>query len=413
MNLNKMNRGLYKKCKRGKRKSVKCVEKDLIFGGINPDGALSKITTIKKAMRETKAAVWTMQETKVSQQGKLQFDGFITFEHIRTEKEGGGVALSALEELNPAFIRDGGDFAEAITVNIHLKKITISCNTGYGPQENASLEKKTSFWKYLDEECERAKKEGNGFILQGDLNAWLGPNIIPGDNKTQNVNGKFLVNFVKQNKLTIVNSLPMCKGTKTWSRTRQGIVLSSTIDFFIVCERVLPFIQNMVIHNDSKHIMTNYKGGKNTTKADHALMTMKVKLKVTNVKPEKVEMLNFKDTVGQIRFKESTSNNVELLNCFKGQSSSSDKINNWIHMLKKHCQVAFPTIRIRRKTLKPSPSDKLISERNALYKSTLEKDVKEVNILNVKIANLIANEQRLKCHMMKQFCDQNGSKKPQ
>ena len=57
------------------------MEKDLIFGGVNPNEALSKMTNIRKAMRETKAAVWTMQETKFSQQGKLQFDGFITFEH--------------------------------------------------------------------------------------------------------------------------------------------------------------------------------------------------------------------------------------------------------------------------------------------------------------------------------------------
>ena len=142
MNLNKVNRGLYEKCRRGKRESVKSVEKDLIFGGINPDGAMSKITTIRKAIRETRAAVWTMQETKVSQQGKLKFDGFVTYEHIRTEKEGGGISLSAHEDLSTAFVRDGGDSVEAMTVNIHFKKITISCNTGYGPQENAKTEKK-------------------------------------------------------------------------------------------------------------------------------------------------------------------------------------------------------------------------------------------------------------------------------
>ena len=76
---------------------------------MNPDGAMSKITTIMKAIRETNAAVWTMQETKVSQQGKLKFDGFVTYEHIGTEKEGGGISLSAHEDLSPAFVRDGGD----------------------------------------------------------------------------------------------------------------------------------------------------------------------------------------------------------------------------------------------------------------------------------------------------------------
>ena len=100
---------------------------------------MSKLTTIKKAIRDTNAAVWMMQETKITNQGKLKFDGYITYEHTRIDKEGGGLALSALEELKPAFIRDGGDMAEALTVNIHLKQITISCTTAYGPQECAPL----------------------------------------------------------------------------------------------------------------------------------------------------------------------------------------------------------------------------------------------------------------------------------
>ena len=259
LNVNKINRKTNRKGKRGKRKSVKSVEKNLIFGGVNPDGALSKITTIKKAIRETGSAVWTMQETKVSGPGKLKFDGYITYEHIRNHKEGGGISLSALKDLNPAFVRDGGEEVEALTVNINLKQITISCNTGYGPQEYASVSKKNAFWKYFEEEYERAKNEGNGFILQGDLNSWLGPDILPGDTKQQNQNGKLFVNFVKSNKLTIVNTLSICKGMKTWTRMRQGVQLSSTIDFFVVCERVLPYLQEMIIDTDNKYRITNFR----------------------------------------------------------------------------------------------------------------------------------------------------------
>ena len=62
-NVNKVNQNISKKCKGGKRKSVKCVGKSLIFGGVNPDGAISKLTTIKKAIRETASSVWMMQET--------------------------------------------------------------------------------------------------------------------------------------------------------------------------------------------------------------------------------------------------------------------------------------------------------------------------------------------------------------
>ena len=35
--------------------------KRFIVGGVNPNGALSKLTTIRKNIRETQAEVWRMQ----------------------------------------------------------------------------------------------------------------------------------------------------------------------------------------------------------------------------------------------------------------------------------------------------------------------------------------------------------------
>ena len=102
MKTNKVSKYIRKKCIRGKRKSVRSLEKEVIFGGLNPDGAMSQITTIRKAMRDLGVSVWMMQETKISQAGKLKFDGFVTYEHLRSEKDGGGLALSAVKELNPA-----------------------------------------------------------------------------------------------------------------------------------------------------------------------------------------------------------------------------------------------------------------------------------------------------------------------
>ena len=72
-----------------------------ICGGVNPDGAKGKFATIKKAVKDTGASVWTMQETKCRTEGKLKMDGFITYEHLRSNGGGGGLALSARTELNP------------------------------------------------------------------------------------------------------------------------------------------------------------------------------------------------------------------------------------------------------------------------------------------------------------------------
>ena len=83
-----------------------------------------------------------MQETKCNIEGKLKLDGFLTYEHLRCKGEGGGLAVIARQDLNPAFVRDGGEKVEALTIDIHVKTMTISCTTAYGPQESDSLEKK-------------------------------------------------------------------------------------------------------------------------------------------------------------------------------------------------------------------------------------------------------------------------------
>ena len=160
--------------------------KTLILTGLNPNGAKSKWTTIKKLIRETHSSIVTMQETKCSQAGQLKLDGYFTYENIRSNREGGGVSISALKGLNPALVSDGGKHVEALTIDIYVKNMTISVTSAYGPQESAPNEKKNMFWQYLHDEAHRAKSYGKGYIVQGDLNAWLGEKILPKDVNTQN-----------------------------------------------------------------------------------------------------------------------------------------------------------------------------------------------------------------------------------
>ena len=88
----------------------------------------------------------------------------------------------------------------------------IVCITAYGPQENDLKGKKATFWRFLEEEAKRADIQGKGYILQGDLNAWLGDKIIAKDLRKQNENGKLMEIFLKENHLTVVNSLDVARG---------------------------------------------------------------------------------------------------------------------------------------------------------------------------------------------------------
>ena len=139
-------------------------------------------------------------------------------------------------------------------------------------------------------------------------------------------------------------------------------------------------------------------------------MTLKVNLKVKPEKPEKVEILKFRDNNSQIKFHENTSKTRDFSNSLKGENSFSTKIENWKHMLDKHCRTAFPTIRIRKNKLRKSQSDVLIDKRNALLKGNVTDLIsEEINNLIVRIANIISDEERLKCHVLKNFWDQSGS----
>ena len=198
-------------------------------------------------------AILSLQETKFQSAGKHNLDGYFTYEHLRTEKTaGGGILMAVQKELCPSLVRDGGEEVEALTVDIFVKKMSISCTTAYGPQENDLKEKKVNFWHFLEEEAKRANNLGKGFVLQGDLNAWLGNNIISKDPQKQNENGKLMEIFLTQNNLTVVNSLDLCKGVFTRIQKRQGILVKGILDFFVVCNKILSLITGMEVDDMKK-----------------------------------------------------------------------------------------------------------------------------------------------------------------
>ena len=52
--------------------------------------------------------------------------------------------------------------------------------------------RKESFWKYLNDEVLKAKKDGAGLVLQMDGNLWAGSKIVKNDIKKQTKMGSIL-----------------------------------------------------------------------------------------------------------------------------------------------------------------------------------------------------------------------------
>ena len=281
---------------RGKRRSSKKFCKTLRFLGVNSAGLGSKMMTFKKVLNDLKPSVFMVEETKFKESGKFKIDNYIIYELTRQSKEGGGLALGVMKELNPAWVREGDDTVEALSVEITLKNMSIRCCVAYGCQENDKKEKKEQFWNYLDEEVLFAEQAGAGFVLQFDGNLWAGETLVPGDPRKQNRNGKLFEEFLNRHpQLSVVNTLPLCEGLITRRRFREDKVEESVLDFFVVCSKVLPFIEKMVIDESKKYVLTNYRQNKakDAIDTDHFTQFMDLNIKIEPDKPERVEFFNF------------------------------------------------------------------------------------------------------------------------
>ena len=315
-----------------------------------------------------------VQETKFQDPGKLKIENYIIYEYVRKNRDGGGgLALGCDKDLNPAWVREGDDLVEAISVEICLKNLKIRLCNAYGCQENDSVQKKEAFWSYLDEEVLEADNTGSGFILHFDGNLWAGSEIIPGDRRPQNRNGKLFQEFLERNKnLRVVNALSLCQGLVTRSRKTKNHTEESILDFFVVCDRVLPFVTKMVIDDHKKHILTNYQAAKTGGKAinsDHFTQYMDLKIEYKSEKPERVEFYDYKNKEDQEKFKILTTETKDFTNCFDSNKPLDKQFDEWMNILRDVCQKSFKKIRIKRKKktqhLKESIR-KLIDERNKL-----------------------------------------------
>ena len=312
------------------------------------------MTSFKNILSQLKPSVFFIEETKMKETGKLKFENFDVFELVReSQNGGGGLALGCVKDLQAAWVREGDDVVEALSVDIFVKKKKIRCCIAYGCQESDTEDRKNAFWDYMEEEVALAELSDAGFILHMDGNLWAGENIIPGDPRSQNRNGKKFQNFLEKHpNLTVVNSLPLCSGLITRRRDKEGKSEASVLDFFVVCDRVLPYIRKMKIDEDKEFVLTNYSRVKidgKATDSDHNTQFMDLDLEIESFKPKRTEIFNFKNEKGQEKFNHLTSQTDKFTRCFETNAPLHIQIENWRELLRSACIESFPKIRIKKR----------------------------------------------------------------
>ena len=234
-----------------------------------------------------------------------------------------------------------------------------------------------------------AKNTGSGLIIQMDGNLWAGSQIIPQDPRQQNRNGKLFQDFLTRiSHLTVVNGLKLCEGVISRSRKSKKSILG----FFVVCDLVIPYVTKMVVDEERKYVLTNFKkvkNGEKATNSDHATEYMDLDLKIVTEKPKRRVIWNFKNKLAQQKFQKITSETNDFSNCFNNEYSVLEQINKWRTVFDLNVKKAFKRITKKEKVqqIPPQLMD-LINERNKISKN--ENNKEKLKKLEIKISNIEA-----------------------
>ena len=151
---------------------------------------------------------------------------------------------------------------------------------------------------------------------------------------------------MKQNSnLTVVNALSSCEGKITRERITSRRTEKAVLDFFIVCDKILPFITKMVIDERGENALTRYRGGK-VVKADHHMLKLVLDLTMHETKiHERIEMFNTRNKLCLQKFKIFTNNTDKFTKCFASNEAFEVQFKRWQRLFQKALHANFRKIR--------------------------------------------------------------------
>ena len=355
------------KTKRGKRKSIKRNDKNLIKNekkmyilGANAAGLFNKLESFNRNISLFKPGVFFIQESKARQKNKIKLNDYVIFEHIRNLSAGGGLLTAVHKSLKPVSVNND-ETEEILVVEGEVAKSKVRFINGYGPQESSTEEVRKPFFDRLDFEIKSAKIAGRLICIEMDSNAKLGSNIIPGDPRRQSENGKLLEKVILDNELVVVNASKLCEGIITRYRKTVNSIEEEVLDHYIVCKEFLKHVSKMVIDENSAYALTKYtnKNGDKTVvkESDHRTMILELDFRWNSefkIKEKRKEVWNYKNDADFETFKKLTENDEDLSRCFDNENEDLEESSKrWLKLVNNIIKRAFKKIRIKKNKIVP------------------------------------------------------------
>ena len=333
--------------------------------GINANGISSKLQSLQHIINSLEPSVICLQETKLRKGGKLKSNDYVTFELVRKNSAGGGLATLVKKDLDPVWISEGDDITEVLVVEIHIENLPVRIINAYGPQESDSIERKTQFWARLHTEVNDAIEKDIGVILQMDGNLHAGEALVKDDPNKMNNNGKLFSMFLANNQsMTLLNASSKCEGTITRKRIKGGKIEQAVLDFALVSDNIAQFFQKMVIDEERKYPLSSYLA-KKCRDSDHFTLIMDFDIQYKRQKPVREEYFNFKNVENQESFRDILNSENNLTKCFENSDGVEKQTERWFAAFNNIVHRSFKKIRVSGKS-KESESVSLLRKRTEL-----------------------------------------------
>ena len=375
--------------KKRKRMEIRKTHKSahLRIMGVNAAGIKCKLASMDNILKRLQPQIWTVQETKLKPNETMKLEAANIYQIYylsRQDSQGGGLAIGINKDIESALVREGDDDVEALVVQVVLGDISVRIIVAYGPQENAKKDKKEKFWEFLEDEANKAELEGLGLIIQMDGNLYAGPELIKNDPNPQNNNGKLFMEFLTRNpNLIVANILSNCQGLITRQRKLENRTEKAILDFFVMNEKLRPFLSKMYIDEDREYCLSNFsqqKKNKCVKETDHNLMFSDFDISIPKRKPTRVEMFNLRNKQCQEMFFKETEENTELVQCFENELPLEVQCRKWLKTFNDILFKCFRKVRVVDNSKKKDKNETLIFERIELKKeaklSTITEETK-------------------------------------
>ena len=163
--------------------------------------------------------------------------------------------------------------------------------------------------------------------------------------------------------------MSICEGIVTRQRVTELLNEKSALDVFIVCGKIRPFIQKMVVDEKREHPLTNYNGlnrGQKITESDHNKLELFLKIETPQIKPQREELFNFKSVWGQKKFFEITNNSKKLRNCFKSEEMFSNHASKFERTLNGVFHQSFEKVLGKKRKQNKTELGEFMNERKRL-----------------------------------------------